>query len=146
MSCALALVGALFFIAYRLATIRDGEIVAEPFSLGDFWGGVFVRCAKAILLVFALFLILIGTSGSNDSATKWGLFPLAMLPAIGQLGGMLIKSFEQVVFGLADRLFKVVGVLLPTDRATTNSPARPVVPPRRCNYPCVNSTRSLMII
>jgi hypothetical protein len=38
-----------------------------------------------------------------------------LLPAVGLIGGMLIKSFEQFVLGMGDRLFKAITIFFPSD-------------------------------
>jgi hypothetical protein len=132
MACAFALIGALFFIAYRLMNIRDAEIDREDFQLGEFWGGLFVRCGEAVLLTFAIFLILMGLQSPPNQAPATSqpsagskYFGLPLLPAIGLLGGMLIKSFEQLVFGLADRLFEAAAVVFPSTDNSADSSGKP---------------------
>jgi len=91
-----------------------------------------VRCGEAVLLVFALFLLLIASQAATSPAPKPApgtvgtSSGLVLLPAIALLGGMLIKSFEQLVFGLADRLFKAAEVFFPP----TPAPAPSVAPAR----------------
>jgi hypothetical protein len=123
LSIALSVIGVLFFVAYRLSNIRDDTVVSEEFRPGEFWGGLLVRCGEAILLVFSLFLIIVATQTTDEKS----FIGLQVLPAIALLGGMLIKSFEQLVFGLADRLFKAMEVLLPSD-ANSQSPGKPRAP------------------
>ena len=103
-STALSLVGVFFFVGF--ATRRNMLQDNEEFVVARFWTGIFLGTGQAVIYMLVFFLLL-----AWQNVESFGLLPLLAL-----VTGMFIKSGERVIFGLAQRVFAAVEVLLPAHR------------------------------
>lgn len=100
----LAVSGVLFYVANSLRKKRDA---GETFNYSRFWAGLWFRLGEVSLFTLMLFVI-----------SRWQnwQFPGFFLPGLALLIGMFVKSGEQLVFGLAERIFAATASLLPDTR------------------------------
>lgn len=107
----LAVSGALFYIANALRTKRDS---AELFDYSRFWSGLWFRLGEVALFTLVLFVV-----------SRWQNWrsPTFFLPPLALLIGMFVKSGEQLIFGLAERIFAATAALLPESRSVRQNPS-----------------------
>jgi hypothetical protein len=97
----MAVQGALFFFCNSIwQKVADtGESQSqEPFSAGEYWGGLWFRLGEAVIftLVFLLFMLARPVPSVNTTYS---------LPVIALLIGMFLKAGEALIYGIAQRLF-----------------------------------------
>lgn len=103
LSCVVAVLGALFFVANSLRHKRDAR--QEPFSAQKFWGGLWYRLGEAILFSLVVFWLI----WSNVGPKADSLIGYSWLPLLSLLMGMFVTSGEKLIFGIARGLFRAVG-------------------------------------
>jgi hypothetical protein len=105
-----AVLGSLFFVCGSLRQKRSNEEKlddprdGEGFSAEKFWSGFWYRMGEGILFAIVAFLASYAGFLDQGNATTWSrlLLPLGLLMA------MFVKPAEQLVNGLAQRLFDAV--------------------------------------
>ncbi len=102
-STLVALLGALFFFANSLWQ-RMREEAPEPFDRSIFWAGLWFRVGEAVLFNLVFFLLLRYYAPDQYLA----------LPLVALLVGMFLKAGENLISGLANRVFAAFGELVPT--------------------------------
>lgn len=118
MSSLLALLGALFYVCNAIRKKSERKKPDEPFDIGWFWAGIFLRVGEALIFTLVLFLLF-----SMQNSPDYRMLLLTSL-----LIGMFIKTGERVIFGIAQRVFAAVETLVPTsapERPARQSPVQP---------------------
>lgn len=112
LSLGMALLGALLFFAKSLwDKYESGQ---EIFDSNIFWAGLWFRLAEAITFTVAIFLFL---------RFKGYTTAISCLPMIALFLGLTVKSSENLVFGLAERLLaSITSLVHPRATATTAPP------------------------
>jgi hypothetical protein len=106
LSTFVALLGALFFFATSIWQKMD-DPSREPFDRSLFWAGLWFRIGEALVFNLVLFLVLRAYVPEQ----------FLILPLMALLVGMFLKSGEQLITGLANRLFAAFTELLPSKPA-----------------------------
>lgn len=118
-SSSVAILGALFYFATSLwAKMKTND--GERFDRSKFWAGLWFRLGEAVLFNLVLFLVI-----RNYAPDESLLLPIGSL-----FVGMFLKSGEQMISGLADRLFAALAALIPTT-------IRPETPEQLDEFDCV---------
>ncbi|NOZ79058.1 MAG: hypothetical protein GXP48_07765 [Acidobacteria bacterium] len=107
LSTEMSILGALFFVTNRLRKKRDEPGGPEKFERGRFWSGMFFRMGEAVLFTFAFFWLFWKYVSSGGGADY------TFLPILALFLGMFVKTGEQLMFGLGERLLLAVGQLFP---------------------------------
>lgn len=112
---AMSFIGALFFVTYTVWRKRYGPAKQrEPFDPDHFWAGLSLRLGEAIVFNLCFVLLLASLANETSALTfRW-------LPILGLVTGMFVKSGEQVVFGIAGRLFDAARAFVPTATPSTD--------------------------
>ncbi|MEO0479657.1 MAG: hypothetical protein AAF196_09275 [Planctomycetota bacterium] len=102
------------------------EVVGEPdspepehFVVAHFWSGLWYRVAQAEVYTIVLFLAIWGGAAGavgeeNRIKAQSGLLAL---PLLALFVGLFIRAAEELIAGLAERLFAMVRALLPRSEA-----------------------------
>jgi hypothetical protein len=114
----MAVVGSLFYTANSL---RKKRTCKEAFDSDYFWGGLWYRMGEAVLFTLVIFLFVrmpyvkqvAATAGATAQPAQAVETYDLMIPILGLLMGMFIRTGERLVFGLAERVFAAASVLLP---------------------------------
>jgi len=101
LAMAMAVLGAMFFVANRL---RKAHAEGKEFSQGKFWGGIWFRLGQAVLYTAGLYLLI--EINVIEIAESY-VVPLALFV------GMFVKSAERLFYGISQRLFAMVEVMIP---------------------------------
>jgi hypothetical protein len=105
LSTLVALLGALFFFANALwARMQEAE--RDPFDRAIFWAGLWFRLGEAVVFNLVFFLLF----------RLYAPEQYLILPLLSLLVGMFLKSGEQLISGLANRLFAALSQLLPIEK------------------------------
>lgn len=120
LSLGMALLGALLFFAKSLWDKYEAR--QEIFDSNIFWAGLWFRLAEAITFTVAMFLFF-RFNGYKTAIT--------CLPMIALFLGLTVKSSENLIFGLAERLLaSVTSLVQPGAAARPSTPATsPPAPP-----------------
>lgn len=106
MSTLVTLLGALFFFATAMWNkMQNAE--RENFDSSIFWAGLWFRVGEAVVFNLVFFFLL--RVYAPDS--------YLLLPLVSLLVGMFLKSGEQLVSSLAQRVFAAFSALLPVEAA-----------------------------
>jgi hypothetical protein len=106
MSTLVTLLGALFFFATAMWN-KMQNADRESFDPSIFWAGLWFRVGEAVVFNLVFFFLL--RVYAPDS--------YLLLPLVSLLVGMFLKSGEQLVSSLAQRLFAAFSALLPVETA-----------------------------
>lgn len=114
-AAAMSFIGALFFVTYTVWRKRYGPVKQrEAFDADHFWAGLSLRLGEAIIFNLCFVLLLASLANETSAVTfRW-------LPILGLVTGMFVKSGEQVVFGIAGRLFDAARAFVPTGASATD--------------------------
>ena len=105
MSTLVTLLGALFFFATSMwSKMQNAE--REPFDRSIFWAGLWFRVGEAVVFNLVFFFLL----------RVYAPDQYLLLPLVALLVGMFLKSGEQLVSGLANRVFAAFAAMLPVDK------------------------------
>lgn len=113
LSCGLAVFGSMFF---TINTLKEKRSAKEPefFDQRRFWGELVFRCGEAVLFTILVFWLI--WNSQTPQYYTW-------LPVMALFLGMFIKSAEQVIYGLSDKVLEKARLLLPFE------PRKPFVRP-----------------
>ena len=84
----------------------------EEFIVAYFWSGLWFRIAQAEVYTIVLFLAIWGGSLSSETG-QGGAALLLGLPLLALVVGLFVRAAEELIAGIAERLFAVVRALLP---------------------------------
>lgn len=130
----LSLVGASFYVTNSMRLHREADAIggSEPFRESKFWGGMWFRFGQAVLYTFVFFIVIWSglPKGSKPAATIGEFIVtlseqpkeskpaptireyMILMPVVGLLIGMFVKTGEVLVLGLADRFSNAVTALI----------------------------------
>ncbi|RNC81003.1 MAG: hypothetical protein ED559_04150 [Phycisphaera sp.] len=116
-SSMVAILGALFYLANSLWKKMNAQS-REQFDPNLFWAGLWFRMGEAVVfnLVLFLFIITINVDAQEDARSL-----LVWLPLMSLLVGMFLKAGEQMIFGIAQRVFAAFSALVPTSLERTQT-------------------------